>query len=268
MRDSKQALAIRKYFQELIKHCGTSITGHVISFDPITQLASLQIGVNFIVDDEQTVHDPIIQCPVQFAGSKSWSIEHELNSGDEGLIIFTQRCIDGWIETGGTARNPILRFLDMQDACFIPGVRSKPNAITGFANDGVRIRDKLGTNQFWMKSDSTMLMQNSAGASVTLSPAGAVVITSTAALSIISPVTTTTSTADGAMSDSNGASSITKSINGDITIENTQGAKVEVKSDGSVKLTDSSGSVVNMTGGNVTITSVNTNGVNINGTTF
>ena len=159
-----KANTLRQAFRELTKELGTSIAGHILAFDTETQLAQVQIGI-FALDanDNKVKPDPIIECPVEFSGGGGWSFEHELNPNDEGLIIFSQRCLDAWIQTGGMAENPIARFHDKQDACFIPGVRSKKNAIKDFQNNGIRLRNEDASVYHWLKNDGSIESVNGAG---------------------------------------------------------------------------------------------------------
>ncbi|AUR90706.1 hypothetical protein NVP1149O_52 [Vibrio phage 1.149.O._10N.286.55.A12] len=159
-----KANTLRQAFRELTKELGTSIAGHILAFDTETQLAQVQIGI-FALDTNgnKVKPDPIIECPVEFSGGGGWSFEHELNPNDEGLIIFSQRCLDAWIQTGGMAENPIARFHDKQDACFIPGVRSKKNAIKDFQNNGIRLRNEDASVYHWLKNDGSIESVNGAG---------------------------------------------------------------------------------------------------------
>lgn len=155
---------LQEIFREIAKDLGTSIAGHILAFDVDTQLAQVQIGVSSRDrKGSEIIPDPIIECPVHFSGGGDWSFEHKLVAGDEGLIIFSQRCLDGWIQTGGVANNPIARFHDKQDACFIPGVRSKPNAIKDFKNNGIRLRNADASVYHWLKDDGSIESVNGAG---------------------------------------------------------------------------------------------------------
>lgn len=146
----------KRSFIEMMKDVGTSIPGHIIAFDPATQLAQVQIGVVRIDRNGNTsTPSPIIECPVQFPGGSSYIVEHQIDPGDECLIIFSQRNIDAWVNTGGVAQQPIIRFHDFNDAMVIPGLRSQPNAISGFENNGVRLRNKAGDKFIWLKNDGT-----------------------------------------------------------------------------------------------------------------
>lgn len=158
-------LAKRSFF-EMMKDVATSIPGHVLAFDPATQLAQIQIGiVRKDVNGNEFTPPPLIEVPVHFAGGK-FTVEYQIDAGDEGFILFSQRCIDGWMTTGGVAKNPILRFHDMSDAVFFPGVRSQPNVIADFANNGVRLRNEAGDQYFWLKNDESVHVANAAGSYV------------------------------------------------------------------------------------------------------
>lgn len=143
-------------FLELMKDVGTATPGHFLAFDADRQIAQVQIGIQRIDVDGRTFEpSPIIECPVAFFGGGEYFIEHQIDPGDECLIVFSQRCIDGWVNTGGVARNPIMRFHSMSDACILPGLRSQPNSISDFQNNGIRLRNKAGNRFIWLKNDGT-----------------------------------------------------------------------------------------------------------------
>lgn len=154
-----QAELFKQAFAELMKDVGTSIPGHVLSFDPKTQLAQVQIGVKRVENDGKQVEiPPIIGAPVFIYGGQ-FSVEIEVSKGDEGLIIFSQRCIDGWVNTGGLANNPALRFHDFSDALFMPGFRSNAKALPSFENNGVRLRNNAGNQHVWLKANGDISMK-------------------------------------------------------------------------------------------------------------
>jgi len=143
-------------FTEMMKDVCTSIPGHVIAFDPDRQVAQIQIGIMRVdIDGRTFAPPPLIEVPVYFSGGSEFMIEHQIDPGDDGLVLFSQRCIDGWFNTGGIAENPIGRFHDYADAMFLPGMRPQPKAIKAFSNNGIRMRDAAGANYFWLKNDGT-----------------------------------------------------------------------------------------------------------------
>jgi len=147
-------------FGELMKDVCTSIPGHVLTFDPLTQLAQVQIGILRVdANDATFTLKPIVEVPVYFAGG-DYCVEYQIDPGCEGDILFSQRCIDGWVQSGGVATNPRGRFHSMQDAMFLPGFRSQPNVLQDFKNNGVRMRNKAGTQFVWLKNDNSISMDN------------------------------------------------------------------------------------------------------------
>lgn len=165
MLNNKSTLTemVDKTFSELLKSISTSIPAYILDFDSSTQTAKVQISIEFI--DKQAnsfAIAPIVNVPVHFAGG-GYTIEHEIKPDDEGILVVSQRCIDGWKENGGISPQTVLRKLDIQDSLFIPGFRSKPNVITGFNNDGIMLRNKSGTQSLWLKSDDTIRGDNGSG---------------------------------------------------------------------------------------------------------
>ena len=151
---------IRNAFGELMKDVCTSIPGHVLTFDPLTQRAQVQIGILRVdVNDATFTIPPIVEVPVYFPGG-DFAIEYQIDEGCEGDILFSQRCIDGWVQSGGVATNPRGRFHSMQDAMFLPGFRSQPNVLPDFQNNGVRMRNRAGTQFVWLKNDNSISMDN------------------------------------------------------------------------------------------------------------
>lgn len=202
----------KRTFFEMMKDVATLIPGHVIAFDPVTQLAQIQIGVvRKDVNGKLFTPPPLIEVPVQFMGGATHFTEFEINPNDEGVILFSQRCIDGWKTTGGVGNNPILRFHDINDAMFVTGFRSQPKVITSFANDGFRVRNQDGSRYVWLKKDGTIETTNS--------------------------VVTRTDSPDGTMTETNGA--YTRTVNSDGSIVETNGAYT---------MTVSTGGVVNING--------------------
>lgn len=157
---ASQPQVLREAFREMMKGVATSSPGHILAFDPVTQLAQVQIGVTRVDLNGATFDPPtIIETPVYFPGG-DYHVEYQIDPDCEGDILFSQRCIDGWIQTGGVAANPIGRFHDPQDAFFLPGFRSLPNKLPAFQNNGIRLSNKAGTQYAWLKNDNTITMNN------------------------------------------------------------------------------------------------------------
>lgn len=166
---------LREIFGEYLKdNVRTSVPGHVLSFDPGTQLAEVQIGL--MMDDRlgnSQERRPIVRVPVQFWGGAGGTLECRIDAGVEGVIFFSQECIDSWVDQGGVAIKSEPRRFSINDAYFTPGFRSVPGAITGFANNGIRLRNTAGSVYTWLKDDTSIVLSNGAGA-ITIGADGAV----------------------------------------------------------------------------------------------
>lgn len=145
-------------FGEYLKdNMRTSVPGHVLSFDPVTQMAEVQIGL--MLEDRlgnKEPRRPIIHVPVQFWGAAGGTLECRVANNTEGALFFSQECIDSWVDQGGVAVKSEPRRFSINDAYFIPGVRSIPGAITDFSNDGIRLRSNDGSAYFWIHDDKSL----------------------------------------------------------------------------------------------------------------
>lgn len=152
------AKMLREIFGEYLKdNVRTSVPGRVLSFDPVTQLAEVQIGL--MLEDRlgnAEPRRPIVRVPVQFWGAAGGTLECRVAEGVEGSIMFSQECIDSWVDQGGVAAKSEPRRFSINDAYFLPGVRSVPGAITAFANDGIRLRSLDGSAYVWIHDDKTV----------------------------------------------------------------------------------------------------------------
>ena len=136
---------IKAAISKAITSLSVSMPARVLAFDVATQLSQVQ---PLIKDGDDTLA-PIFDCPVVFSGGPSVFIEHQINVGDDGIVIFSSKAIDGWLSTGELSDNLINRVADYTDAYFIPGLRAKPNAIPDFKNDGIRLKTSGGS--IWIK---------------------------------------------------------------------------------------------------------------------
>lgn len=135
---------------------------------------------------------PIINdCPVCFPGGGGFHLTFPLLHGDEGLLILASRCIDGWWSTGkGTPQND-LRMHDLSDGFFIPGVKSKPNALTGVSTSKVQLRNDAG-NSFVDIDGSGNIVVRTLSAYVTVSSSGLLTLDSLVGVTINAPAGTIT----------------------------------------------------------------------------
>ena len=73
--------------------------------------------------------------PIAFTQGGEFVITHPVKTGDEGIAVFSTRCIDGWYTQGGVQGEPYMRQHHLSDAMYIPGMRSLPRALGDSGKD-------------------------------------------------------------------------------------------------------------------------------------
>lgn len=145
---------LEEAFDALMRQAMFCLPGRVVAFDPATQLARVECGIQRVIDGRGATIPVIEQVPVCFPGDNGFHLFHQITDGQtEGLIHFSQRAIDTWLEQGGPVAPHETRVLSEEDAFFVPGVRSKPGAISAFKNDGVGLSNDSGSHYVHVRAD-------------------------------------------------------------------------------------------------------------------
>lgn len=75
---------------------------------------------------------PLARVPVGFFKAGGFLMTLPMASGDEGIVLFSDRSLDQWKTTGKKGPPREARFHDLSDGVFIPFPTSKPGAIQGY----------------------------------------------------------------------------------------------------------------------------------------
>ncbi|WP_233113715.1 Gp138 family membrane-puncturing spike protein [Aggregatibacter actinomycetemcomitans] len=119
----------------------TALPAKVVSFDPAKQTVTLAVQIKMqLADGSGADIPPLVDVPVSFLRGGGFAVTFPLQAGDEGIAIFSERCIDGWWHSGGASLPLDFRLHDLSDAMFIPGVCSVPKAINGFFSGGLSMQ--------------------------------------------------------------------------------------------------------------------------------
>ena len=99
-----------------------SMPARIVSFDPATKTASVEIGLKMVnADDTQSEYPPLVDCPCIFTRGGGFHLVHPYKAGDKGIVLFSDRCFDGWFQAGQVAPPMDFRVHSMSDAYFIGG---------------------------------------------------------------------------------------------------------------------------------------------------
>lgn len=132
---------LRLWRRNLELDLNVSAPGSVVSYDPTTQTAQVQLDLLRVKYDEETGAEvplePVIvpKVPVYWHGSSTGYVSTPLAPGDTGILVFADRCLSVWLETGGPVDPISGRTHSLADAFFLPGVRPRTKALPAPGTD-------------------------------------------------------------------------------------------------------------------------------------
>lgn len=107
--------------------------------------ATVELMISHVMKDGSTVAlPPLVDVPVGFYRGGGFCVTVPVKAGDEGLVIFAERCIDGWYASGTLSAPLDTRFHDFSDAFFLPQGSSQPHKIPDYSNDSLSMQTDDG----------------------------------------------------------------------------------------------------------------------------
>ena len=155
------ASTIKRAIANRLKNLHTALPGRIESFDPETQLAAVQPLIQRVFVDSDgregvTIESLplIVDVPVLFPRGGGYSITFPVKVGEECLLVFCERSIDNWHQTGDIQPPGGKRYHHLSDAVAILGLSSKPHIVPDYDSDNVFIGKDDRTVSITLKSDS------------------------------------------------------------------------------------------------------------------
>lgn len=126
-----------------------SLPGIIESFDPIACTCTVQPALKGQTADElgnmKSAPLPLlVDVPVVFPRGGGCTITFPLKAGDECLVVFSDRCIDFWWQSGGVQETVDPRQHDLSDAFAIVGPQSQANVISNISTTTLQMRTDDG----------------------------------------------------------------------------------------------------------------------------
>lgn len=138
--------AVELQIQHAQKQIHTALPAKVVDFNPQNQTVTLAVQITQILVDGGSVQiPPLVDVPVAFPRGGGYAVTFPLNAGDEGIVIFSGRCIDGWWQSGRASEPMDYRQHDLSDGMFYPSICSVPNAIKNFYTSGLSMQSLDGS---------------------------------------------------------------------------------------------------------------------------
>ena len=136
--------AIESQIKRAQSNIYTALPAKVLSFNGHT--VSCQVMISRVnANGQEITIPPLVDVPAQFPHAGGFCITVPIKAGDEGLVVFSSRCIDGWFASGNASKPLDNRINDLSDGFFIVGCNSVPNKIPDFYNDGASMQTDDGS---------------------------------------------------------------------------------------------------------------------------
>jgi len=128
----------------------TALPGIVQSFNPGAMTCVVQPSISLQARASDGTTSPInlpllLDCPVVFPSGGGATLTFPIKAGDECLVVFSSRCIDGWWQQGGVQGQTRMRMHDLSDGFVLVGPRSQPRVLSSVSTTTVQLRSDDGS---------------------------------------------------------------------------------------------------------------------------
>lgn len=123
----------------------TALPGRVVALNAADNTLTVEPMIKQVLRNGETVDlPPLVDVPIQFQRGGDFVFTVPVGAGDEGLIVFCERCFDGWFASGNKSAPLDARLHDYSDGFFLPGISSRPRAIPSLYLDGASMQSVDG----------------------------------------------------------------------------------------------------------------------------
>lgn len=140
------ALLLKEVKTDLLSNINCIEVGTIQSFDSAKQTAKIQINIKRIknLSTGEVISYPVLaDCPVYFPGGQKYYLSFPVKQGDECIILFNDRDIDNWFDSGSESIPNTTRMHNLSDAFALVGIRSTPKVINPFDPTAVKLANDL-----------------------------------------------------------------------------------------------------------------------------
>jgi len=145
-----------------------ALPGIIQSFDPDTVTAVVQPAIRYIEQDNDggtstSDYPLLVDVPVVFPRGGGCTLTFPVKPGDECLVIFADRCIDFWWQSGGVQEPVDSRMHDLSDAFAIVGPQSQAKKISGISASAVELRSDDGETKLSLNPSTGVIAGTAPG---------------------------------------------------------------------------------------------------------
>lgn len=123
----------------------------------------------------------LVDCPVLFPSGGGFTLTFPISEGDEALVFFASRCIDGWWQSGQIQPQVEFRMHDLSDGFALVGPRSQTRLVANISAEATQLRSDDGRTFIEVQAENINVVSPSgvnvnAGGDVTIGAASNVTI--------------------------------------------------------------------------------------------
>ncbi|HGN9133886.1 TPA: Gp138 family membrane-puncturing spike protein [Providencia stuartii] len=147
---------MNQYAQNQRYDIHTALPGKLLSCNGHS--ATVELMISHVTKEGKVIAlPPLVDVTVGFYRGGGFCVTVPVREGDEGLVIFAERCIDGWYVSGKQSQPLDHRFHDLSDAFFLPQGSSQPNKIPNYSSDSLSLQTDDGSTFIRMQSGKIMI---------------------------------------------------------------------------------------------------------------
>lgn len=174
-QEGSESQTLEAYRLAMFGSLRVALPGIIESFDPDTVTCTVQPAIygQRLSDDSVLVSEemPILpDVPVVFPRGGGCTLTFPVNPGDECLLVFSDRCIDFWWQSGGVQEPVDPRQHDLSDAFAIIGPQSQANKISGISTSAAQFRSDDGSTYFEINPDTKQITLVAPGGFAVVAP--------------------------------------------------------------------------------------------------
>lgn len=140
------------------KQIRCAMPGIVQSFDSAKGTVVVQLAINDIARQKgilgPVIFKPLVDVPVKLYGAGSFTITVPIEEGDECLVVFADRCIDAWFQSGGVQNQVVPRVHSLSDGFALFGLRNQTRLLANYSADTLQIRNEDGSTLIDVADDA------------------------------------------------------------------------------------------------------------------
>jgi hypothetical protein len=168
-----ELVQLRSNISAAIDDIHTCCPGIVDAFDAETQMAQVKPALQHLFfpdgEDARWVDlPPLVDVPVVVLGGAGFALTFPIHSGDECLLLFAERSIDNWRETGEVSQQALARHHSLSDAFALVGIRSQGRALSSYNPAEVELRSLDGQTKIRL-TDSGEIFLHQGGNQIQMS---------------------------------------------------------------------------------------------------